>query len=259
VLAGPLIRLDRKFLPEWIGDRCREYEWFRDRARRFVAEAVKKYKSQVHIWHSSAAANLPSTLLSDEQRVRLTVETIQTVRRCDPRTPVIVSFDQPWGEYAAEVPSALPPMHFAEMLIRAELGLAGIGLELNLGYWPDGSLPRDVLEIGQLIDQWSLLGLPLIPMLSIPSACDVDPLASQLAARPLGSVRGDCPSMDSQKRLVEQILPMLMAKQSVQVIVWNQVFDSASHRFAHGGLFDATSKPKPSLSSVIALRRDRLQ
>jgi hypothetical protein len=150
-------------------------------------------------------------------------------------------------------------MYFAEMLIRAELGVAGIGLELNLGYWPDGSLPRDVLEIGQLIDQWSLLGLPLIPIVSIPSGCDADPLASQSAARPIASSRGECPSMDSQKRLIEQLLPMLVAKQSVQAIVWNQVFDSTDHRFAHGGLFDASSRPKPSLSSVIALRRDHLQ
>jgi hypothetical protein len=259
VIAGPLMRLDRRCLPAWIADRCRELDWFGDRLCGFIASTVRRYRGQVHLWNCAAGANVPCDLLSDEQRVRLTVLAIETTRRFDPRTPVIVSFDQPWGEYATEVPVAMPPMYFAEMLVRAELGVAGIGLELNLGYWPDGSLPRDVLEIGQLIDQWSLLGLPLIPIVSIPSACDADPLASQSAARPIASSRGDCPSMDSQKRLIEQLLPMLVAKQSVQAIVWNQVFDSADHRFAHGGLFDASSRPKPSLSTVIALRRDHLQ
>jgi hypothetical protein len=259
-LGGPLMRLDRNSLPDWVADRCRDFDWLSGRMTRYIAETVKRHKGQVQLWHCSAAANVAAGLpLSDEQRLRLAVQAIETTRRCDPRTPVIVSFDQPWGEYMVETPFALPPMHFAEMLVRAELGLAGIGLELNLGYWPDGSLPRDLLEIGQLIDQWSQLGLPLIPVISIPSGCDADPLASQATARPVRSVAGDCPSMDGQKRLIEQLLPMLTAKQSVQAIVWNQVFDSADHRFAHGGLFDASSRPKPSLTSVIGLRRDHLQ
>ena len=260
ILGGPLMRLDRSSLPGWVADRCRDFNWLSGCIARYISNAVKRYKGQVHLWHCSAAANVAAGLpLSDEQRLRLAVLAIETTRRCDPRTPVIVSFDQPWGEYMVETPFALPPMHFAEMMVRAELGLAGIGLELNLGYWPDGSLPRDLLEIGQLIDQWSQLGLPLIPMISIPSGCDDDPLASQSTARPVRSVAGDCPSIDSQKRLIEQLLPMLTAKQSVQAIVWNQVFDSADHRFAHGGLFDASSRPKPSLTSVIGLRRDHLQ
>jgi hypothetical protein len=260
VLGGPLMRLDRSSLPDWVADRCRDFDWLSGRMTRYIAETVKRHKGQVQLWHCSAAANVAAGLpLSDEQRLRLAVQAIETTRRCDPRTPVIVSFDQPWGEYMVETPFALPPMHFAEMLVRAELGLAGIGLELNLGYWPDGSLPRDLLEIGQLIDQWSQLGLPLIPVISIPSGSNADPLASQATARPVRSVAGDCPSMDGQKRLIEQLLPMLTAKQSVQAIIWNQVFDSADHRFAHGGLFDASSRPKPSLSSVIGLRRDHLQ
>ncbi len=258
VIAGPLLRLDRQSLPDWVEQRSWEADWFAEQIQRFIADTVKRYKGQVHLWHCSAAANLPSERLSDELRVRIMVMALETTRRCDPRTPVIVSFDQPWGEYASQQPVALPPTHFAELLIRAELGLSGIGLELNLGYWPDGSLPRDVLEIGQLIDEWSLLGLPLIPILSIPSACEADSLASRSAASPIRSLRSDCPSMDSQKRWVELLLPMLVAKQSVQAILWNQVFDSAIHRFAHGGLFDACSKPKPSLGSVIALRRDYL-
>lgn len=258
VIAGPLIRLDRQSLPDWVQHRCSEDDWFASQVQRFLAEVVKRYKGQIHLWHCSAAANLPSERLSDEQRVRIMVKALETTRRCDPRTPVIVSLDQPWAEYASQQPVAVPPMHFAEMLIRAELGLSGIGLELNLGYWPDGSLPRDVLEIGQLIDSWSLLGLPLIPILSIPSACESDSLASRAAASPIRSIHSDAPSMDTQKRWVELLLPMLLAKQSVQAILWNQVFDSTSHRFAHGGLFDAGSKPKPSLGSVITLRRDYL-
>jgi hypothetical protein len=64
--------------------------------------------------------------------------------------------------------------------------------------------------------------------------------------------------MDSQRRWIDELLPMLVAKQSVHAIVWNQVFDSVGHKFPHGGLFDASARPKPSLSSAIGLRRDHL-
>jgi len=259
ILAGPLVRLDRNGLPAWLADDCRDFDRLAQRVHRYVVSTVQKYKGQVHLWHCSAAANVSGGLpLSDEQRLRLAVLAIEATRRADPRTPVIVSFDQPWAEYMVEQPSSLPPLHFADMLARADIGLAGIGLEMNLGFWPGGSLPRDLLEIGQLIDQWSLLGLPLIPMLTIPSGCDADGLANQPSSLPVRSASDEFPSMDSQKRLIDQLLPMLVAKQSVQAIVWNQVFDSVSHKFPHGGLFDGASRPKPSLSSVIAVRRDHL-
>jgi len=44
------------------------------------------------------------------------------------------------AEYLATSRLELPPLHFADSLIRADLGIAGLGLELNIGYWPGGSL-----------------------------------------------------------------------------------------------------------------------
>ncbi|MFN9957685.1 MAG: hypothetical protein ACK55I_31655, partial [bacterium] len=63
-------------------------------------------------------------------------------------------------------------------LIRADLGLSGIGLEINHNYWPGGSLPRDLLEFNRLIDQWSLLGLPLMFLLRQPIDFGSDPIAN---------------------------------------------------------------------------------
>ena len=64
----------------------------------------------------------------------------------------------------------LSPLHFADALVRAEIGLSAIGLEINLGYWPGGTALRDVLELGRQIDRWSLLGMPLLITLTLPSA-----------------------------------------------------------------------------------------
>ncbi len=56
----------------------------------------------------------------------------------------------------------------------------------------------------------------------------------------------------------EQLLPLLLAKNSVQAIVWNQWTDTHPHEFAHGGLINAVGKAKPALRALTALRRKYL-
>jgi hypothetical protein len=203
--------------------------------------------------------NAPGFLrIPDEQKVQLTMMAVELVRRLDPRTPVFVSFDQPWAEYMAFEETDLSPLHFADLLVRADLGIAGLGLEINYGFWPGGTFPRDILDISEQIDFWALLGLPLITILSIPSSGAEDQLACRHAGRPLAKASPDGLSPQSQKRVVEQILPVLLAKQSVHAVVWNQVFDASVHQYANAGVFDANHRPKPALSSLIALRRDHL-
>jgi hypothetical protein len=259
VFGGPLLRLEPGALPDWMPAHQCDFEQLAARVQKHVSATVERYRGQVHLWHCTARMNTVSNLhLSDEQRLRLAVLVIELTRRADPRTPVFVSVDQPWAEYMTDHETDLSPMHFAEMLVRADLGIAGIGLEMNLGYWPGGTLPRDILEISQHIDQWSLLGVPLILLLTLPSSSEEDPQAGPEAGRPLRWASNDGFSQENQKSQVERLLPMLMAKRSVQAVVWNQVFDSMPHKYAHGGLFDSQCRPKPALSTLIHIRRNHL-
>ena len=260
IFGGPVLRLEPAAFPDWASEYHHDFEQLAARVHKHVSSTVERYRGQVHLWHCAASLNTTSDLpLTDEQRLRLAVLVIEVTRRADPRTPVLVSVDQPWAEYMTCHETDLSPMHFAEMLVRAELGLAGIGLEMNLGYWPGGTLPRDILEVSQHIDQWSLLGVPIVLLLTLPSSTEEDPLASQNAGRPLRWASDDGFSQENQKTQVERLLSMLMAKPSVQAVVWNQVFDSIPHKYAHGGLFDAQCMPKPSLSTLIDIRRNHLE
>lgn len=260
IIGGPLACMDREVLPGWVLEYENDFEQLAACMRDYILAAVEKYRGQVHIWHCAAGMNtrgVPS--LSDEQRLRLTALAIETTRLADPRTPVIVSVDQPWAEYTLNDETELWPMPFAEMLVRADLGVAGIGLEINLGYWPGGTLPRDILEISDHIDQWSILGMPLILLLTVPSSDAEDPHASREAGVPLPSAPDGGLSLETQRLQVERLATVLLAKQSVQALVWNQVFDSMPHKFAHAGMFDPSCMPKPSLSSLISLRRGHLE
>ena len=51
--------------------------------------------------------------------MQLVAQALQLTRQIDPRTPMVVSFDQPWGEYLAMQQQDLAPFHFADALVRA--------------------------------------------------------------------------------------------------------------------------------------------
>ena len=78
-----------------------------------------------------------------------------------PRAQFIVGVDRPWAEWMASSPFQLGPLHLADYLARADLGLAGIGLEIAPGYSAPGSHIRDLFDFSRLLDLYALLNLPL--------------------------------------------------------------------------------------------------
>jgi hypothetical protein len=255
VCGGPLVQIDRAAVPDWL------YLWEGDDeavvkfAADYVRAAVTRYRGKVHLWQCAARLNVSDVLsLSEEQRLRLVVIAVEAIRQVDPRVPVVLLIDQPCAEFMGERECDLSPLHFADALVRAEIGLSAIELELNLGYWPGGTALRDVLELGRQIDRWSLLGMPLLINLTLPSAVAADPLARS-AAQPLPYAPGDQATAEHQRQWIERVVPMLLAKPAVQGIFWSQFADNVPHDFPNGGLIDAAGKPKPALEALRNLRR----
>jgi len=256
VCGGPLFQLDSASLPDWLYLWENDFETLRSYLHQFLAEAAKRFEGRLHVWHCAAGLNYGGALsLSEEQRLRLAVTSIEAVRSVDPRTPVFISFDQPWGEYLAKTDSDLSPLHFADALVRAEeLGVAGIGMEINLGYWPGGTPPRELLDIHRQIERWGYLGHPLLILLTSPSSAVDDPQAYG-SAKPLPKAYPNGPTAESQAEYLEKLLPMLIAKPHVHGVIWNQLRDAVPHRFPHGGLFDAEDQPKEALRVLTELRQ----
>lgn len=258
VLSGPLLQLDKHHTPDWL------YLWEDDFAQvqasvvQYVAAVVERFRGKVHVWNCAARMNLDGSIqLDEEQRLRLVVAVIDEVQRLDPRTPYIITFDQPWAEYLATAENDFSPLHFADSLVRAELGLAGIGLEMNFDYWPAGSQRRDLLEISRLLDRWNMLGLPLLVFQSLPSSNRADERARIPTSRFLRT--GDAGlSPESQRAFAEGVFRLVLGKSFLHGYVWQDVSDAAPHEFAHGGLFDARSQPKPILKMFKDLRKSFL-
>lgn len=256
VMAGPLLSFNSAWLPDWLVLWEDDFPTVQSYVETFVRETVQRYRGKVHVWHCAARLNSGRVLsLTDEQRLKLSVVALEEIRRHDPRTPVIISFDQPWAEYMAHAKTDVAPSHFADALARANLGLSGLGLEINWGYEP-GTTPRDPIELSRLLDNWSVLGLPLVVLLRVPSHVDDQPAGrNKLQTRPgTHSATWD----ESQHgRLVRQLVSTCLCKQSVQAIVWNQAFDGP-HGLPHAGLVAADGKPKPAFEAIAEIRQQHV-
>lgn len=252
---GPLVLLDRHALPDWLflDD---DYEEVQASVLGWLEAVVERYRGKAQLWHVAARLNQDGAFeFSEEQRLRLLVEAVDRVRALDSRTPLVVSFDQPWGEAIVKKDQELTPLHFADTLVRGELGLAGVGLEIHYGTWPGGTLPRDPLDVSRQLDRWSQLGVPLMAILSGPSS-QADDAQAQHPGKPLPDLAAGQLTPAWQRSLVEWLVPMIVAKQSVQAIIWDCFQDNQPHEFANTGLTDAKGKPKPALQALIDLRKE---
>ncbi|MCA9259251.1 MAG: endo-1,4-beta-xylanase, partial [Planctomycetales bacterium] len=225
VAAGPLLRMDDRGAPDWMYLWEGDYDNLARQMLDHVRAVVTRYAGRVHLWHVASRLNNGTLLsLNEEQRLNIVAQALHIVRTVDPRTPTVVSFDQPWGEYLAQRDEELAPLHYADALVRADLGVSGFGLEINSGCYPRGSARRPVYDYGRLIDQWSQLGLPLMLLLSAPSRTDDDPLAAPgVRVEPTGDPALVQPGpgsdvqrfIDPQEAWASLVLPLALARTTV--------------------------------------------
>ena len=92
-----------------------------------VRAVVSRYAGRVHLWHVASRVNNGQLMsLDEESRLNLVAQAVQVVRKIDPRTPTVVSFDQPWAEYLVDQDHDLAPLALRRR--------AGAGRSRHLGF-----------------------------------------------------------------------------------------------------------------------------
>jgi hypothetical protein len=255
VSVGPLLKFDSNAWPDWLTLWEDDFESLMDIAARFIRNAVLRYRSQVDFWQVAGRVNSAEFLsLSEEEKLRLTAMAVEIVAEIDPGRPVLVGFDQPWGEYMSRRDVDFPPLNFADALIRSGLPISGLCMEINVDYHPGGTLNRNLLEFSSQLDQWSIFGLPLWISLSVPSANQDDPMSRKKEVWTAGQW-----TPAAQQAWAAHYLPLMLAKPFIQGIYWNQLRDSVPHDFSNAGLFDANEIAKPALRTLALLRQALLK
>lgn len=252
--GGPLIDLSPNGMPEWLKHWEQDYWNMESFVCDFVETAISRYLEKIRTWEISARVNTGGGLrLTEEQRLTLVAKTLEVGRQVDEKNQYLLRIDQPWGDYQARGQHKLSPMQFVDALHRAGLGLAGVNLEIAIGYAPRGTASRDLLDFSRMIDQWSTLGIPLQVTLAFPSAANDD--SQSISGLEVLRDSWKLPwSEESQADWLGQHLTLLMAKPSVVSIFWSHFTDVQPHYFPHAGLLGVQGNPKPSLARLAHYR-----
>ncbi len=257
-MAGPLLEFRPESLPEWLWLWSGDQESLTTMALEFVQEAVKRYQGRLATWHLAGRPGSGELLgLSEENQVQLTARALRLAHQIDPVTPLVVDLDRPWGVSTALSSSQLDPLQLADLLSRADLGLAGIGLEIAIGAGPPGSHLRDLLEFSRLLDLYNTLNKPIYVILSIPSNSTNDPNGlpeAKIDPRQWPNELDD----QFQRRIVADWVSLAVAKRYVRAVIWQHATDHGPHLYHHAGLFHEDQTPKPVLDWLRQFRRSYL-
>lgn len=250
--SAPLIDFGPAGVPGWVSRWEHDLEMVISLACNYVESAMARYQGRIRWWEVSARSNTGGVLaFSEEQRVNLLAKVLETARQQDEEAQLVLRVDQPWGEYLARGQHRLSPLQLVDAILRSGIGLSAVNLEIAMGYVPRGTPGRDMLEVSRLIDQWSLLGIPLMVTLVCPSAVHVDPLADpELEVDPL--VFGECSDEGSQSEWISRFYPLIAAKSAVIAVNWHHLTDEAPHVYPHGGLVNAAGQPKAALQALVS-------
>ena len=258
VQAGPLVDFRPGALPDWIWLWEGDFETILGLVVDLVRGAVHRYRGRIPIWHLvHRPASVDVLGLSEEEQIRITARAIQVARQADPSAQFTIGMERPWAEWMGSSAFQLGPLHLADYLVRADLGLAGLALEIAPGYSPPGSHLRDLFDFSRLLDLYALLNLPLHVWMAFPSSAAPDPLADPSVR--VESAQWPDPLDESvQLAWASKWLALAVAKPFVRSVSWTQTSDAVPHLFPHAGLFRADQTPRPLFGWLQDFRRELL-
>ena len=252
-------------------------------------QTLEQIQDNVSLIHAACGLNgIGHRHLSYRQQLQLTSDMLSRIEDSSCDLPVMVSFDYPWAERLAWSVGGAHPLQIAEDLMRNGSQISMVGLDINLDYWPGGSVARDPLQWIDLIDIWCQLGLPVALCLRAPNASRDEEELERPAMLPieLAVGKGDQPTVANTKdsdtkdftirkrtdnkvrenmthvqrgRLLETILKIAVARPAVHGVIWRQWSDSDDTRYPDAGLVDHGGSEKSTLASIRSLRSDTLK
>lgn len=257
--VGPLVELRKGLLPDWIWLWAGDADTISGLVADFVRQAVTRYRGKIPTWHVIHRVGGGEILgLTEEDQIRIAARAVQVARQADSSAHITIGVDRPWAEWMGASHFQLGPLHLCDYLLRGDIGLSGIALEVAPGYSAPGSHLRDLFEFSRLLDLYALLNVPLHVWMAAPSADGPDAGADpDVRVEPWQWPR---PFEESrQTELAARWIALAVAKPYVRAVSWLQTEDAVPHFYPHAGLLRPDGKPKPLIAWLKRLRGDFLE
>ncbi len=254
VVAGPVIDLSTRAVPEWLYIWEHDYRTLREFVYEHVKRVVTRYRKTVSRWTVVAGANVNSEFaLSLEEMIDLTRLSVLLIRKLQPKAQVLVEIAQPFGEHGTHIERSISPRLYAEVVKEAGIRIDGIALRLQFGDTEPGRTCRDLMQIACAIDRYASLEQPIhITAFGAPSR----PVhaAAREAVKGSAAHGGSWKASWSpriQAEWMKRALTVVLAKPQVKSVCWQNLYDTANnHGMRYGGLISEKGQAKPALRTI---------
>lgn len=248
--VGPIVDFRPGGLPDWLCRWQNDPKCLATLMIDFVESCVGRFKDRVPEWETTAGSNTADIArLSEDQLLWLTRRLVEATQDIDPYAKDSLSIGQPWGEYLANGRRCYSPFTFVDALLRSDLTVSGLNLEIAMGFPRGGSYCRDLLEFSEILDLYAKLEIPLRVLLSFPSG-----ESAEQEAASAGQWHGS-PTPETQADWLENFMSVALSKPRVERVTWGNYRDSDTDGWPLGGVVAASGEPKPSLERLRTVQR----
>jgi len=251
VALGPLLRFTKEDLPAWVVDHDPTFETIRDAAYHFVTEMALRYRRKVHRWIVLGGLNAHNCLgFNVEQILEVTRAANMAVKAVNSRAFKVIEVTDLWGEYYASIPNTIAPVGYMDMVLQSGIPFDGFAFCMRFGKNQLGMHVRDMMQISNLLDYFSVMGKPLlITGVEVPSAEGEGPYDGRVAGvwhRKWDQVR--------QALWLEQFYGITLGRTLVESVIYGRLADASDAAITHSGLLDEKLAPKESYRILCRLR-----
>jgi hypothetical protein len=251
--GGPIIDLGKDGLPEWLLSGQHDVNHLARVMCRFAMALVRRYHPRIRRWVLTRGSNCSTSVhITEHAMLWLNLRLAQTVRQVAPEAELAVTITRPWGDYLAVEDHEHSPFVFADMLLRSEINLAALEVEIVMASSGRESYARDLLETSRLLDYYSLLGAPVRISLGYPSLLPTGEASE--AEHSEGSWDGGV-SPEAQSSWAGAFVPLALCKPYTQAVFWICAAPDPANPLADCGLWDSQGAPRPALHELGELGR----
>lgn len=245
IVAGPLLRFDDAWLPQWMQVHRGDYKAIMDRSYMFMEQLVHRYRAVATLWNLASGLHTNAWhAFQDSERVDLARRAAVLARQSRKGARTLVELTDPFGECVSRNAGAITAWQFLERLIQEGVHLDAVGLTLRLGDGGPGFGVRDLLQLSAVLDRFA--GYECKVMIS----------AFGVPSEPVeGGGQWRKPWSDPvQAQWATSVTTIALSKPFVETLVWERLEDGASGTRARCGLLDASAQPKTVARKLLAIR-----
>lgn len=162
IAAGPLLRFQKQFLPDWLLNETGGFEKIRELGYGFVTKIVTRYSKYIQMWKVISGLNAFNHFgFNFEQTLEMTRTATLAAKAANVKSIKMIEIAQPWGEYYAFRPETIPPLVYVDMVNQSGINFDAFGVEILLGKNEAGMHMRDLMHISAMFDRFVPLTKPL--------------------------------------------------------------------------------------------------